>query len=166
MFAKGNREESERNDCLEGSFQFQFQFRREKREGIVLRKLRFDMHNHKRRRSDQEFPPKCPTRCRFGDHFPPKSPHDSVLGTKFPTKFPTLDRLILSYFGFSGLMDLGFFSTSDINVCIMGYYMTMGLGFFFAISDINVCIMGYYITMGLGFFFQPHILMYVLWVII
>ena len=106
MFAKGNREESERNDCLEGSFQFQFQFRREKREGIVLRKLQFDMHNHKRRRSDQEFPPKCPTRCRFRDHFPPKSPtrhhfedhfpHKSLtrckFGDHFPPKSPTRRR--------------------------------------------------------------------------
>jgi hypothetical protein len=60
MFAKGNREERERKDCQIESFSFgfkqlQFQFRRDRREGIVLRKL---------------------LTCRFvkttpfGDHFP------------------------------------------------------------------------------------------------
>ena len=92
MFAKGNREERERNDCLEGSFQFQFQFWRERIEGVVLRKLRFDMHNHKRRRSDQEFPPKCPTRCRFGDHFPPKTTTQRRFGDHFPPKCPIRRR--------------------------------------------------------------------------
>jgi hypothetical protein len=95
--------------------------------------------------------------------FPPKSPHDAVLGTNFPTKFPTLDPPILSvffgffiilvWFGLSGLMGLGFFSTLDnINVSIMGYYMIMGLGFFSTLDNINVSIMGYYMIMGLGFF--------------
>ena len=156
------------------------------------------------------FPPKSPTRHRFGDHFPPKPNTAPFWGPLFPQK-PTRRRFgdqvshqishvgpafflsflvsFLFWFGLSGLMGLGFISTSDINVCIMGYYMTMGLSFFFAILDVNVCIMsyymimglsfffaisdvsicimGYYMTMGLGFFFlQSQMLIYVLWVII
>jgi hypothetical protein len=104
--------------------------------------------------------PQKPTRRCFGDQVSPQISHVGPAHYFFLFWF-------LSYFSFSGLMGLDFFSTSDINVCIMDYYMTMGLGFFFAISDINVCIMGYYMTMGLGFFFlQSQILMYVLWVII
>jgi hypothetical protein len=37
MFAKGNREERERKDCQIESFSFSFN--RERREGVVLRKL-------------------------------------------------------------------------------------------------------------------------------
>ena len=125
--------------------------------------------------------PQKPTRRRFGDQVSHQISHVGPAHSFFLFWF-------LSYFGFNGLIGLGFFSTSDINVCIMGYYMTMdlgfffaisyvnvcimgyymtmGLGFFFAISDINVCIMGYYMTMDLGFFLQPQILIYVLWVII
>jgi hypothetical protein len=75
--------------------------------------------------------------------------------------------IILVWFGLSGLMGLGFFSTSDnINVSIMGYYMIMGLGFFSTLDNINVSIMGYYMIMGLGFFQHQIILIYILWVII
>jgi hypothetical protein len=110
--------------------------------------------------------------------FPPKSQHDAVLGTNFPTKFPTLDPPILSvffglfiilvWFGLSGLMGLGFFSTLDnINVSIMSYYMIMGLGFFSTLDNINVSIMGYYMIMGLGFSSTlNNINIYILWVII
>jgi hypothetical protein len=82
-------------------------------------------------------------------------------GQSFPPNFPRwtgpffLSFLVslLFWFGLSGLMGLGFFSTSDnINVSIMGYYMIMGLGFFSTSDNINVSIMGYYIIMGLGFF--------------
>jgi hypothetical protein len=63
--------------------------------------------------------------------------------------------IILVWFGLSGLMGLGFFSTLDnINVSIMGYYMIMSLGFFSTLDNINVSIMGYYMIMGLGFFFN------------
>jgi hypothetical protein len=120
------------------------------------------------------FPPNAKHDAVLGTTFPPNAQHDAVLGTTFPLKahttpfwgpsfppnFPRwtgpffLSFLVsfLFWFALSGLMGLGFFSTSYINVCIMGYYMTMNLGFFFPISDINVCIMDYYMTMGLGFF--------------
>ena len=59
--------------------------KREKRESRVEEALmEFDMHVCKRRRSVQKFPPKCPTRRRFGDQV-------SYRGK-------TLDRPILSFF--------------------------------------------------------------------
>jgi hypothetical protein len=165
MFA---REERKRKDCERVSvFSFKqlhfclFQFQRDRREGVVLRKL-LTCRLEETTPFGDHFPPKSPTRHRFGDHFPPKaqhgtvlgiyispqkpntapfwqfifppkSPHNAVLGTNFPTKFPTLDRpsfflfWFLSYFfGLSGLMGLGFFLLTHY---IMGYYMTMGLGF-------------------------------------
>jgi hypothetical protein len=184
MFA---REERERKDCervsvsVSNSYTFVcFQFRKRQKRGrrvLVLRKL-LTCRLEETTPFGDHFPPKSPTRHRFGNFlFPPKSPHDAVLGTNFPTKFPTLDPPILSvffgffiilvWFGLSGLMGLGFFSTLDnINVSIMGYYMIMGLGFFSTLDNINVSIMGYYMIMGLGFFQHQIILMYLLWVII
>jgi hypothetical protein len=44
---KRNREERERKDCQLESYSFfffQFPFRSERREGVVLRKLKLDMH--------------------------------------------------------------------------------------------------------------------------
>jgi hypothetical protein len=77
-------------------------------------------------------------------------------GQSFPPNFSRwTDPFFLSFFvsllfwfGLSGLMGLGFFSTSDnINVSIMGYYMIMGLSFFSTSDNINICIMGYYMTL-------------------
>ena len=71
------------------------------------------------------FSPQKPTRRHFGDQV---SHQISYVGPAFFLSFLVF---FLFWFGLSGLMGLGFFSTSDINVCIMGYYMTMDLGFFF-----------------------------------
>ena len=64
-FAKGNCEERQRKECLEGEFQFGWgvsDSKREKRESRVEEaSMEFDMHVCKRRRSVQKFPPKCPT---------------------------------------------------------------------------------------------------------
>jgi hypothetical protein len=107
MFAKGNREERERKDCQRVSNSYSlFQFQRDRREGVVLRKLltcRFEETTP----FGDHFLPKSPTRHRFGDHFPPKAQYNTVLGIYispqkpntapfwefiFPPKSPTRHR--------------------------------------------------------------------------
>ena len=83
-----------------------FQFRRDRREGIVLRKL-LTCRLEETTPFGDHFPPKSPTRHRFGNlYFPPKAHTTPFWGPTFPPNFPRWTGLLsfflfwfLSYFG-------------------------------------------------------------------
>jgi hypothetical protein len=84
----------------EFQFQFQtvtllfvlFQFRRDRREGVVLRKL-LTCRLEETTPFGDHFPPKSPTRHRFRNlYFPPKAQHGTVLGIYISPQKPTRRR--------------------------------------------------------------------------
>jgi hypothetical protein len=97
MFA---REERERGKTVR-EFQFQkqlhfclFQFRKRQKRGrrvLVLRKL-LTCRLEETTPFEDHFPPKSPTRHRFGDHFPPNAQHGTVLGIFISPQKPTRRR--------------------------------------------------------------------------
>ena len=89
----------------EFQFQFQtvtllFQFRRDRREGVVLRKL-LTCRLKETTPFGDHFPPKSPTRHRFGNlYFPLKAHTTPFGGPTFPPNFPRWIGLLSFFFGF------------------------------------------------------------------
>ena len=85
---KGNREERERKECLEGEFQFGKNWHwRERREKVMLRKLQWSLTCMFVNDAIlfKSFPSNAQHDAVLGTTFPPKAQHNAVLGTKLPT---------------------------------------------------------------------------------
>jgi hypothetical protein len=121
----------------------------------------------------KSFPPKRPTRRRFGDHFPPKSPTRYCFGDHFPPKSPTrrhfgdrvshlgktLDRPILFLFFFSFL----FMNNLNINKWVGSFKTNSSFAYFNLIKKIGLVgqlVSGFRWANGFGIFLQPLTLIY------
>ena len=125
MFVKVNHSERERKDCQIARFSFSFSFNLDEREGRRVEEAWFNMHVCKTTAFWGPLSLQKPNTMAFWGLLSSQKPNTAPFWgplssqkpnttpfyiNKFPTKFPTLDQPILSFFyGFSGLMGLGFF---------------------------------------------------------
>ena len=101
------REGEERLSDREFQFSRKFQFRTERKEGIVLRKF-LTCRFVKTTTFGDHFPPQKPNTTPFWGPLSSQRPNTTPFYINFPTKFRTLDRPILYlFFGFFFFVSVG-----------------------------------------------------------